>query len=76
MAKIAFSTKICTAQIKICTYVPLTKRKHFSNEYGKRARFYKDMKINPKEYRVNKEQDKNKRSSERLFLFILPRTAV
>lgn len=41
MAKIAFSTKIYTAQIKICTYVPLTKRKDFSNEYEKRARFIK-----------------------------------
>ena len=39
MAKIAFSTKIYTAQIGICTYVPLTKREHFSNEYEKRARF-------------------------------------
>lgn len=34
------------------------------------------MKINPKEYGIYKEQDKNKRSNERLFLFILPRTAV
>lgn len=76
MAKIAFSTKIYTAQIGICTYVPLTKREHFSNEYEKRARFYKDMKINSKEYGIYIEQDKNKRSSERLFLFILPRTAV
>ena len=34
------------------------------------------MKINSKEYGIYKEQDKNKRSIERLFLFILPRTAV
>ena len=34
------------------------------------------MKINSKEYGIYKVQDKNKRSIERLFLFILPRTAV
>ena len=39
MAKIAFLTKINTAQIGICTYVPLTKREHFSNEYGKKSAF-------------------------------------
>lgn len=76
MAKSHFRQKIYSAQIEICTYVLLTKRKHFSNEYGKKARFYKDMKINSKEYGIYKEQDKNKRSNERLFLFILPRTAV
>ena len=41
MAKSHFPQKIYSAQIEICTYVLLTKRKHFSNEYGKKRVFIK-----------------------------------